>query len=110
MKTAAQYAVCASLAAGLILPLAAAADETTVIRETPDGYVETYKGPDGSYTHKQSGPKSKTAYEGNGVQFKESSNGVVTKRVYQDANCQQKTVSNAKTGETTVVSEGNCPR
>ncbi|HYC53765.1 MAG TPA: hypothetical protein VEL28_02340 [Candidatus Binatia bacterium] len=110
MKRTSYFALCTTLAAGLACPMLASADETTVIKETPNGYSETRQGPDGSYKYKESGNKSKTAYEGNGVQFKESSNGVTTKQVYQDGDCQQKSVSNAVTGEATVVSKGNCPQ
>ena len=99
----ATIALLGTLAAG-----AAYADESTVIKSTPDGYSETQKGNGSKYKYETNGVKSQEAYKGKDVQSKTTSNGTTTKQVYQDKNCQQKSVDNAATGESKVVSEGNC--
>ena len=108
MKPAKHAIIFSALAAALILPLTASAESTTVTKTGPDSYSETHVGPDGKYKVQQDGVKTKSAYEGHGVQMKESSNGVQTKQVYQDENCQQKSVSNEVTGESKTVAKGDC--
>jgi hypothetical protein len=108
MKSANRVLVLSTIIAALILPVAAAAESTTVTKTGPDSYSETHVGPDGKYKVEQNGVKTKSAYEGHGVQMKESSNGVQTKQVYQDENCQQKSVSNEVTGESKTVAKGDC--
>ena len=108
MKSANRVLVLSTIIAALSLPVAAAAESTTVTKTGPDSYSETHVGPDGKYKVEQNGVKTKSAYEGHGVQMKESSNGVQTKQVYQDKNCQQKSVSNEVTGESKTVAKGDC--
>jgi hypothetical protein len=108
MKSANRVLALSTILAALSLPVAAAAESTTVTKTGPDSYSETHVGPDGKYKVEQNGVKTKSAYEGHGVQMKESSNGVQTKQVYQDENCQQKSVSNEVTGESKTVAKGDC--
>jgi hypothetical protein len=110
MKSANRIVLLSTMVAALSIPVAAAAESTTVTKTGPDSYSETHVGPDGKYKVQQDGVKTKTAYEGHGVQMKESSDGVKTKQVYQDANCQQKSVSNEVTGESTTVAKGDCAK
>ncbi len=108
MKTTTKSLIAAVTLLGTMTVANAFADETTVIKSTPDKYTETREGHGTKYTYQTDGVKSQEAVQGHGVQAKTTSNGTTTKQVYQDKHCQQKSVDNAATGETKVVSEGNC--
>jgi hypothetical protein len=106
MKTLTRTALAATFVAGLALPLAAKADDTTVIKETPGTYSETHEGRDGQYKIQQNGVNTKSAYKGDGVQMKSSSNGVVTKEKHQAGDCKGSSVTNDATGKS--VTKENC--
>ena len=100
--------VCIAVA---LVPLHAAAEDKTEIESAPGKHRETFRGDDGSSLEYQEerGKVYKEYKSGDGVIIKEEGNADGVKKTFQDGSCKQETQVDNKTGETKVVTSGNCP-
>src|SRR5215207_2235645 len=88
-------------AASICLPLVAAAESKTEIKESDGKYEERYKNDDGTESEYHVDKKDGTHVykDSNGVSVKEKSDDGKFKQQYKDGNCEQTTEKNLATGE-----------
>jgi len=98
-------------ALGFVQPLPATADTKSVIESSPEKYSETREA-DGDKSEVQIDRTdgSKVYKNSDGVSIKEKVDGNTIKQEYKDENCQRSAQQNVATGDSKVVSEGNCPK
>jgi hypothetical protein len=106
--TIAIVGVSALLAGGM--PLSALAESEVKIEEKDGKYKETYQGEDGTKSEYDVDKKNGTAVykSSDGVVVKESNKDGQYKQEYKDKNCEQTTEKDLGTGDTKVVTKGDC--
>jgi hypothetical protein len=100
--------VSAFLACGV--PIAATADSETKIEEKDGKYKETYTGEDGTKSEYNVDKKDGTSVykSSDGTSVKESSKDGKYKQEYKKGDCEQSTEKDLVTGDTKVVTKGDC--
>ena len=91
-------------------PLAALADDEVKIEEKDGKYKVTYQGDDGTKSEYNVDKKEGTSvYKSNdGTSVKETTKDGKFKQEYKDKDCEQSTEKDLVTGDTKVVTKGDC--
>jgi hypothetical protein len=91
-------------------PGAAVAESEVKIEEKDGKYSETYQGDDGTKSEYHVDKKEGTSVykSSDGTSVKEATKDGKFKQEYKDKDCEQSTEKDLVTGDTKVVSKGNC--
>jgi hypothetical protein len=92
------------------VPLAAHAESEVKIEEKDGKYKETYQGEDGTKSEYNVDKKEGTTVykSSDGVTVKEATQDGKYKQEYKDKNCEQTTEKDLVSGDTKVVTKGDC--
>ncbi|MFN2426988.1 MAG: hypothetical protein ABR587_11145 [Candidatus Binatia bacterium] len=112
MKARALTIAASFAAAALAMSQPAMAETKTVIEETPGKYTEQRKNADGteSELHINREEGTRVYKDSEGVEIKETIENGKIKQEYKDEDCKRSAQQNIATGDSKVVSEGDCPK